>query len=247
VTSGYSDYIVYVDESGDHGMRNIEPTFPVFVLACCVFKTNAYINRLVPALHGFKFRHFGHDGVILHERDIRKDIGAFAFLKNRDSKEAFLEELTEIVGAMPFRVVAAVVDKRRLWERHGDGHNPYHLSLKFCLERLFTLLGEEGQLERTTHITFEARGGKEDRELELEFRRVCAGDNHFRVSMPFEIVIAEKKVNCAGLQLADLIARPIGMSMLRPDQANRAMEVIQSKFYRSAQEQVDGWALKCLP
>ncbi|UIE41753.1 hypothetical protein KOJCDNHJ_00343 [Xanthomonas citri pv. punicae] len=27
----FSDYIVFVDESGDHGMANIDPAFPLFV------------------------------------------------------------------------------------------------------------------------------------------------------------------------------------------------------------------------
>jgi hypothetical protein len=28
-----SDYIVYVDESGDHGLVSVDPEYPVFVLA----------------------------------------------------------------------------------------------------------------------------------------------------------------------------------------------------------------------
>lgn len=30
---GFSDFVVYVDESGDHCMANIDPSYPVFVLA----------------------------------------------------------------------------------------------------------------------------------------------------------------------------------------------------------------------
>ncbi|UUE99924.1 DUF3800 domain-containing protein [Xanthomonas hortorum pv. pelargonii] len=29
----YSNYIVYVDESGDHGLETLDPNYPVFVLA----------------------------------------------------------------------------------------------------------------------------------------------------------------------------------------------------------------------
>jgi hypothetical protein len=29
----FSDYIVYVDESGDHGLQSMDATYPVFVLA----------------------------------------------------------------------------------------------------------------------------------------------------------------------------------------------------------------------
>lgn len=241
----YGDYIVYIDESGDHGMGRIDPGYPIFVLACCIFKKNAYINRLVPALHGFKFRHFGHDGIILHEREIRKDEGAFSILRSPERKERFIEELTEIIAGIPFTVITAIIEKNRLRGRYGDTQHPYHLSLKFCLERLYYFLKSEGQLGRPTHLTCEARGGEEDRALELEFRRICDGGNYLGLRLPFELVIAEKKVNCAGLQMADLIARPIGMSILRPNQPNRAFEVIRDKLYHGANGQT--WGLKLFP
>ena len=31
-----SDYVVYVDESGDHSLASIDTSYPVFVLALCV-------------------------------------------------------------------------------------------------------------------------------------------------------------------------------------------------------------------
>lgn len=49
-TSKFSDYIVYVDESGDHGMQTIDANYPVFVLAFCVFHKRHYSEKVVPAL-----------------------------------------------------------------------------------------------------------------------------------------------------------------------------------------------------
>ena len=34
----FSDYIVYVDESGDHNLERINPEYPLFVLAFCIFE-----------------------------------------------------------------------------------------------------------------------------------------------------------------------------------------------------------------
>ena len=75
----FSNYIVYVDESGDHSMVSIDDSYPVFVLSLCIFSKNYYVNSVVTALEEFKFRSFGHDIVILHERDIRKETGQFRF------------------------------------------------------------------------------------------------------------------------------------------------------------------------
>lgn len=45
-----------------------------------------------------------------------------------------------------------------------------------------------------------------------------------------ELVFADKKANPCGLQLADLTARPIGLKVLRPQQHNRAYEIIEPKI-----------------
>lgn len=243
----FSDYIIYADESGDHGLDNVDAGYPVFVLACCLFRKNAYINRVVPGLHGFKFRHFGHDGVILHERDIRKDNGAFAILRNADRKEEFMEELTEIVRDLPMEVVAAVVHKDQLARQSGNRPHPYHLAFRFCLERIHALLVHTKEDGGPTHVTCEARGKAEDNLLELEFRRIRDGDNVTGRRLPFEIVVTDKKANAAGLQIADLLARPIGMALLRPGQANRAWEVIQQKLARDPAGQNPTWGLGVFP
>ena len=72
----FSDYIVYVDESGDHAMgKSIDKDFPVFVLAFCIFKKSDYATTIVSEMKHFKFKYFGHDVVNLHEREIRKAKG----------------------------------------------------------------------------------------------------------------------------------------------------------------------------
>ena len=75
--SPYSKYIVYVDESGDHSLQSIDNNYPVFVLAFCIFHKRHYSEAIVPALEKFKFNHFGHDQIVLHENEIRKEKGAF--------------------------------------------------------------------------------------------------------------------------------------------------------------------------
>ena len=71
--------------------------------------------------------------------------------------------------------------------------------------------------------------------------------NYFNSKLPFEIIITDKKANCEGLQIADLMARPIGMSVLRPNQSNRAMEVLEKKFYVNEWGNKNGFGLKIFP
>lgn len=68
-----------------------------------------------------------------------------------------------------------------------------------------------------------------------------------RQRLDFEPISAEKDANHCGLQLAGLVARPIGRHMMRPEQANRAYERLESEFRRSPQGKVQGWRLKRFP
>jgi len=45
------------------------------------------------------------------------------------------------------------------------------------------------------------------------------------------VIFADKKTNLAGLQLADLVARPVGLSQVRPDQTNQAFDMLKRKFF----------------
>ena len=245
--SSYSDYIVYVDESGDHGLTNIDPGYPVFVLAFCIFRKQDYTDQVIPALQRFKFEHFGHDMIVLHEHEIRKDKGEFRILNTKAKKDAFMGGLTGIVKDAPFTLIATVIRKDALVARYKYPEHPYHMAMMFCLERLNKFLQGEGQGDKTTHIVFEKRGKREDDSLELEFRRVCDGANGSGKKFPFEAVFASKKINSGGLQFADLVARPVGLSVLRPGQPNRAFEVLEEKFYCDGSGRREGWGLKCFP
>tara|TARA_B100002049_G_scaffold230723_1_gene207844 strand:- start:68 stop:847 length:780 start_codon:yes stop_codon:yes gene_type:complete len=249
----FSDYIVYVDESGDHSLTAIDPNYPLFVLAFCIFHKRYYSEVVVPALQKFKFRHFGHDIVVLHERDIRKETGDFNIFRSVDAHQNFLDELTTFIDESNFILVSCVIDKRKL-KRPGasEADNPYHYALRHGLEQLFGFIEEKGQTDRQTHVVVERRGKKEDQELELEFRRICDGANALGQELPFSVKFASKQVNSSGLQLSDLVARPIGMHILRPEQTNRAFDVLEKKFYCEGGrtlvgERYEGIGLKRLP
>ena len=247
----FSDYVVYVDESGDHGMQTIDANYPVFVLAFCVFHKRHYSEKVVPALQKFKFNHFGHDLTVLHENEIRKEKGEFKF-QNRQHKDDFLAELSSIIEASNFILVSCVIDKEALRSKQGLPPNPYHLALGFCLETLYEFLQEKNQDDRQTHVVVECRGSKEDNELELEFRRICDGANRWGKALPFDVKFASKQVNSAGLQLADLVARPVGLHVLRPGQENRSFDVLRRKFFCSGGRDnvgtgFENWGLKIYP
>lgn len=127
-----------------------------------------------------------------------------------------------------------MIDKIRLKSRYPKPDNPYEIALKLCLERLLQFLQSKGQVGKQVHIVFECRG--KDEAAELEFRRIVGNasawgwtDRDFSV-MDFVAKFAKKSVNSTGLQLVNLTARPIALSRMRPEQPNRAYDVILTKL-----------------
>jgi hypothetical protein len=240
----YADYIVFADESGDHGLVQIDPSFPVFALVFCLVRKDDYVGYVVPAMQRVKFDFWGHDAVVFHERDIRKQNAPFGFLRTDAAlRGRFMEAINGFVADTPIRLFCSIIEKRKLLDRYANPWNPYEIALLFCMERLLAALLADGQRGKTVHVVFESRGKREDEELELEFRRIAANRANWGYRQPdfkaceFEPVFVDKKINCSGLQLADLTARPIALSVLRPGQPNRAMDVIRPKLE----------GLKCFP
>ena len=240
-----SEYIVYVDESGDHSLTTIDANYPIFTLAFCIFRKSDYTAIASPKLQELKFKHFGHDMTVMHEHDIRKPQGDFKFLQIADRRKVFIEDLSELITTVPFTIIASVIDKRTFLKKQKPPSNsPYNLSLLFCMERLQSFLQSKSEGEKATHIVVESRGKREDRELFDEFDRVRNGQNYQNKKMNMHLRFASKHSNSCGLQIADLVARPIGLSVLRPGQANRAYDLLLPKFRRSPYGNLEGWGLK---
>lgn len=244
----FGDYIVYVDESGDHSLSQINPDYPRFALAFCIFPVADYIDAVVPAIQRLKFDYFGHDMVVLHEHEIRKSVTPFQILMHKPTREAFLGEIDRIVEESPFTVVATVIRKEEFKARRGSQTNPYDIALEFGLERVFLFLQGRGQTGRRTRVVFEGRGKKEDAALELAYRRIMDTTRMEGMADTLEFMCAHKQANSSGLQIADMIARPIGIHDLRPDQPNHAWDLIEPKIRRDPRDgRITGWGLKVYP
>ena len=58
---------------------------------------------------------------------------------------------------------------------------------------------------------------------------------NYNLKQPFDFLkirMANKTNNSTGLQLADLIARPIGLSVIRPEQDNQSFDIIKTKLHK---------------
>ena len=241
-------YIVYLDETGDHSLELIDKDFPVFALAMFTCDTTYYNHTILPAVAQLKTDYFGHEGVILHSRDIRKAQKDFGFLTNPQKRSEFVDRINEIMRNFDYTLIVSVIKKQDHKEKYGmAADNPYDLAMKFCLERLLAFLEKAQQKE--VYLIAESRGKKEDNDLELSFFKIISQGTEYNSAdrfkkIDFKLKFVPKAMNVVGTQLADLAAYPIARHILHPDRQNLAYDIVSTKFYKGK-----GWVrgLKIFP
>ncbi|QAU24354.1 DUF3800 domain-containing protein [Dyella sp. M7H15-1] len=245
--STYSDYVVFIDESGDHGLKSIDASYPVFVLCAALFSKKDYVDAICPALNALKMEFWGHDEVILHEHDIRKPKNQFAFLQDAQNRAAFQEKLSAILEQSPFKLIFSIINKEEYVHHYQVPRNPYDVAMSFVLERVFLELNSMGQVAKRTKVIVECRGPNEDVQLREAFAKIVGGNNACGRPLPFDLLMVPKLSNSIGLQIADLCARPMGIKSLQPKQPNRAYEIIAGKIRRNPHGRAEGWGVKVSP
>jgi hypothetical protein len=249
--SAFEDlYRLYLDESGDHVYRETNETAHRFLcLLGCWFQNPDYL-RFHQALESLKERHFHQhpdNPVILHREDIINRRKVFKVMQDEKKRAEFDADLLGIIRAAEFRVAAVVIDKAVLRASYGEGAgHPYHIGLGLLLQRF---AGYLNRINRVGDVMAEARGGNEDALLKDSYTRVFEHGAWGVTSAEFfqsaltsrQLKLREKKANISGLQLADLIAHPAKLWVLRTygllndtpaPFAERLMSIIEGKFNR---------------
>ena len=227
----YSEYIIYGDESGDHSLKSIYPQHPVFVLALCVFSKEEYLTNVVTKFKKLKFEFWGHDTIILHSAKLRRQIEDFQFLNNPQKRKIFIEAVNVAMSDAPFTIISTGMDKRLFADQNFHTGDLYELSLEFCTKNVYQFLHEKNQSGKLTHIIIESRGGEVDHELQIAFYRILEKNKEWQERYPLEMIFVNKKANNIGLQVADLVAYPIGRLITDPQKENRSLDIIRTKFY----------------
>lgn len=239
-------YTMYLDESGDHNLCQVDPNYPILCLCGIIFDHEYYVNRGNEMVNDLKRKYFGKIDVILHSCDIRKQEGCFSILANPNSKSNFYRDLNDLISNLDFKIIAVAINKNDHVSRYGyRAENPYSLGLDFLMERFTFMMGNNDK----GAIIAESRGIAEDQQLREEFDTLQAfGTNYVSDFRCIEYLRTEKKEeNNNGLQLADLAAYPIATKVLRPDKRNLAYDVLEPKFKKSWFGKIKGYGLKIFP
>ncbi len=205
----------------------------MFVLAGCIVDFDYYTNIVEKQAKELKLKYFGRDNIIFRSYDIRKQKSDFSILVNRKKREAFCADLDTLVSSLKFTIIAAAINKTRLKAQYHTPNNPYYICFQFILERVVMYLGRSSE---KLIFRIESRETHNDQKLAKVYEDFRYNDHKiFKKeeiqSKLVDLLFNQKIQNIIGMQLADLVAYPIGRWVLDKTKENRAFTYIEKKFH----------------
>ena len=261
------DYIVSIDESGNANLKQVqnakrngteaadsEKHFTV--TACSIAMTDFETARdMVMELkrkywEDALFEYRGNTKrVCFHSHEIRGHKEAF----NPDliDYDAFIQELSHMMAAVPMTLYASHIDKVRHVNQYIYPASPYDLCMTFVLERIMRDIPNNA----TCIIILEARGLKEDEKLLNHIKSLLDRGSRYYSSDAFKKIkgvyfnpkwcqMADNQMSYWELELADLCAYPIHKYFVYGTQ-DRAFETLLPKI--SCYPNYQGKGLKSFP
>lgn len=244
--------VLYLDESGDHGLAKIDPGYSAFVIGGIIVDRTYARTVMEPAVSEFKREWFGTDRIILHSIDIAQAKRGFEKLRrNRTFRNEFIDALRQLLTDLDYQVVACLIHKDQHVAKYGArALDPYDFGLQVVVERFCFEIGDivDGGL-----IYAEKRRHDLDHNLDVAWENLRANgtyhlNRHATGQIDSRIVglsLKAKSVNIAGLQLADLVISPIGRQAMGYD-TRGFWSVVQSKMCHK-NGRIEGYGLVTLP
>lgn len=230
-------YYLFIDESGDHGLKTIDEGFPVFLL-CGVLISEIDYYQMDLNVRASKIKYWNNTNVILHSRDIRKCNNEFKILLDQKLKNRFYEDLNNIISLNNYKIISSAINKVEFIKKYGKLEDDvYEIALSFILERTIFCLDEIKDCS-SLEIIIEKRGKREDAKLSNHMNKLSQIGTYYvskekmdKYDINYKFL--KKSENIIGLQISDLLAYPIARKIISPEVANLSYELLKSKFYNN--------------
>lgn len=227
-----SNLMVFIDESGDHGLQNLSTQFPLLTIAMVIVRRDEYFDHIVPAFNALKTEFFGHKRVVLHERDIRKRKGQFRTLGSASRHLEFEERLRATLEEAPFLLLSTTIDKRTYAAspRTDPTLSPYTVCFISALAALEGVIPGFSHAWPPPELVVESRGFREDKELAAVLSQL-GREPSSGLSFSYALRFAGKQQHTTGLEVADMVANPISRHVLGINQPLVPSELLRLKFF----------------
>lgn len=205
-------------------------------------------------LEAFKSRLFGNRNIILHTADFTRNKSGFEEMSNHEFRRNCFNALQDLIAGLKLKIVACVIKKHDHLQKYGlNALDPYLLSLSILVERFIFECGSAGGT-----MVAEARNPTLNNALDLAFLDSKIRGTAFISATKVQerihnFAIRSKRDNVAGLQIADVVATPIGRRAIgKATYAHYCAEgdffsILRPKFRQSWDGKIEGIGLVILP
>ncbi len=211
----------FIDESGDHNlnMTTVDNSYNVFVLATILVKKEDYLD-LDKKFKKFKKDFFCDENFIIHTWELTHPFHKKADQRNKilskpEKRNEFYIGINQLLDDAKFMASFVVVRKSHFVNQYVTPADPYDLSFENALNRILYYSKSDN-----IDIYAENRQKKDlDARLELDFRKYRETGIAFHGAEEIKRRISkfelkQKNDNITGLQIADLLANPVGRHFL---------------------------------
>ncbi|WP_210367945.1 DUF3800 domain-containing protein [Bacillus sp. REN3] len=243
------EFLVFIDETGDHSLQHIDMEYPIFGLGALFCKYDHYVRHINPIFDDLKYKYFNKRHVLLHSTDIRRRRKDFNILLHPETRENFFNDLNTAIQEAPFFFVTSFVDKLKHSEQYVDPDNPYDLTLSFIMERSFFLIKKRYPNAKCRFIA-ESRDHAENSKLLKTFEYLKTVGTSFVSAAELEFIssldFVKKEENETGHQIVDLCLYPLARTYLKGE-CHPSVPIFYDKIYKSPSGSPSGYGLKTFP
>jgi hypothetical protein len=220
-----SDYIVFVDESGTPVTHKPDLGYPIFSLQFVLVRKDVYSHQIVPELISFKMKHHGSDATILHGKKIDAKDGEFRILQDSAVFHEYVSDLDQIIGKAQMQLFSAYFLHHEVASLSSITVHPYAYFMHVLLNEIEAKIAKDG-VKTVCRVVVESRKAS-DAEMQAAYESYKLAFRSDRVE--FELEFAEKSRNVLGLQVADLVAKPIARYCLDSTKPGQEWPTVSTK------------------
>ena len=243
-------YFLFLDESGDASLVNLDKRFDIFVLCGILFREDHYAKFNL-AMNQIKTEIFGTEDITFHSYEMRWKTGIFELFQDKRIQQRFYELIGKLFSSHDYRIIASVIDKSKYKDTYPQLDEAYEDSLKFICERAITSI-RRSRTDDNLIVCIEKRGKGKDGYIKKHYGNMINYGTDYISTYEFQICSPtlqfrgkNDKVN--GIEFADLCAYPIASKSLHPERNQPTFELMRPKFNASKMGEITGIGIKYFP
>ncbi|MFA6601363.1 MAG: DUF3800 domain-containing protein [Candidatus Paceibacterota bacterium] len=211
-----SNMYAFIDESGDHNMdtKTWDNKYTIFVLALVLIEKNSY-EVIDGGLKKIKKDIFGSENFILHTKELNNPNVKTSDPRNKvicnaEKRAEFYGKLNKFIEDAPLKTSYMVIKKREFADQYTNPSDPYEISFENLLNRIL-FYSKSDSIE----VYPECRKSDLDKSFLAEYAKYSIRGIQFHSPEEIKrrikkVELKDRKENISGLQIADLLANPVG-------------------------------------